>query len=104
MALTTSSLNSMIAKANPFVIVGDFNAQNTAWGYKHAQTKGRDLWNSIQHDLILLTDPLMPTQCGNSVMPDTTPDLSLIEGEALATWCNTGEDIGSGHRILYIVV
>ncbi|KAH7938730.1 hypothetical protein HPB52_000149 [Rhipicephalus sanguineus] len=94
----------MIAKDSPLLVVGDFNAHHPAWGYRFVQVKGRELWNSIQQNgLTLLTDPLRPTRQGNSVSQDTTPDLTLIGGGLSATWCNTGEDLGSDHRIIEIV-
>ncbi|XP_037579724.1 uncharacterized protein LOC119462449 [Dermacentor silvarum] len=50
------------------------------------------------------TDPLRPTRQGNSVSQDTTPDLTLVGGRISATWCNTGENLGSDHRIIEIVI
>ncbi|KAH7974028.1 hypothetical protein HPB49_008575 [Dermacentor silvarum] len=95
----------MIAKGSPLLVVGDFNAHHPAWGYRFAQVKGKDLWNSIQQNgLTLLTDPLRPTRQGNSVSQDTTPDLTLVGGRISATWCNTGENLGSDHRIIEIVI
>ncbi|KAH7945772.1 hypothetical protein HPB49_015353 [Dermacentor silvarum] len=95
----------MIAKGSPLLVVRDFNAHHPAWGYKFAQVKAKDLWNSIQQNsLTLLTDPLRPTRQGNSVSQDTTPDLTLVGGRIAATWCNTGEDLGSDHRIIEIVI
>lgn len=95
----------VIAKGGPLLIVGDFNAHHTAWGYRYTQVKGRELWNSIQQNgLLLLTDPLKPTRQGNSVSIDTSPDLTLTGGCIYATWCNTGENLGSDHKIIEIVV
>lgn len=94
-----------IAQKNPLVIEGDFNAQHTTWGYPRTTGKGRELWHhNQQQEFILLTDPLVPTRRGNSVTKDTSPDLSIISNETSATWCNTGEDLGSDHRILEIVI
>lgn len=93
------------SKNNPLLIVGDFNAHHTAWGYKQASIKGRKLWDDMQtHNLDLITDPLQPTRKGNSVAVDTTPDLTLTGSGTSATWCNTNEDLGSDHMIIEIVV
>ncbi|KAH7960874.1 hypothetical protein HPB49_024168 [Dermacentor silvarum] len=81
----------MIAKGSPLLVVGDFNAHHPAWGYRFAQVKGNDLCDSIQHN-------------GLTVSQDTTPDLTLVGGRISATWCNTGEDLGSDHRIIEIVI
>ncbi|KAH7932192.1 hypothetical protein HPB52_024830 [Rhipicephalus sanguineus] len=70
--------STMIAKDSPLHVVGDFNAHHPRVGYR-------------------------PTRQGNSVSQDTTPDLTLIGGGLSATWCNTGEDLGSNHRIIEIV-
>lgn len=95
----------VITKSSPLLVVGDFNAHHPAWGYKFTQVKGRNLWDKIQqHGLILITDPMKPTRKGNSVSADTTPDLTLVGSGVKATWCNTGEDLGSDHRILEIIV
>lgn len=73
-----------VAQQNPCLIMGHFNAHHAAWGYKHTQVKGRNLWQSIQqNNLILLTDPLEPTRQGNSVTQDSTPDLTLLGGRRL---------------------
>lgn len=46
-------------KNKPLLIVGDFNAHHTAWGYKQTSIKGRKLWDDIQtHNLDLITDPI----------------------------------------------
>ncbi|KAH7938192.1 hypothetical protein HPB49_021493 [Dermacentor silvarum] len=83
----------MIAKGSPLLVVGDFNADHPAWGYRFAQVKGKDLWNSIQQNgLTLLTDPLRPTRQGNSVSQDTTPDLTLVGGRISATESQSGQD------------
>lgn len=95
----------VISKSSPLLILGDFNAHHTAWGYKFTQVKGRNLWDQFQqHGLLLITDPMKPTRKGNSVSTDTTPDLTLLGSGTTATWCNTGEDLGSDHRIIEIIV
>lgn len=94
-----------LAQGDPLLVVGDFNAPHPAWGYKHTLAKGRALWEKVQHhNLVLITDPMHPTRQGNSVSADTTPDLTLTHGGIEATWCNTGEDLGSDHKIIEIVV
>lgn len=47
---------------------------------------------------------MKPTRQGNSIFADTTPDLTLVGSGIKATWCNTGEDLGSDNRILEVIV
>ncbi|KAH9375893.1 hypothetical protein HPB48_012533 [Haemaphysalis longicornis] len=94
-----------LAHGDPLLVVGDFHAPHPAWGHKHTLAKARALWEKVQcHNLVLVTDPVRLTRQGNSVSADTTPDLSLTHGGIEATWCNTGEDLGSDHKIIEIVV
>lgn len=62
------SLAKKESQKHMLLIVGDFNAPHTAWGYSHCTKKGRLLWDQVQaHRLTLETDPLVPTRVGNSV-------------------------------------
>lgn len=90
-----------LAQRNPLVILEDFNAQHSAWGYKTDTKKGRMLWDNAQSlRLTLLTDPAYPTRRGNSVQHDTTPDLTFVKNAKDATWTNTRRSLGSDHCIL----
>lgn len=72
------SLARKEAGSHALIIVGDFNAHHTAWGYPTCNPKGRDLWNQAQiHQLTLETEVDTPTRIGNSVQRDSTPDLTF---------------------------
>lgn len=89
------------AGRNPLVIVGDFNAHHEEWGYKKKDSKGRQLWEDIQElGLTLHTDSGCPTRKGNSVMADTSPDLTLSKNAPAIRWENTEQDLGSDHYII----
>ncbi|KAG0430164.1 hypothetical protein HPB47_022948 [Ixodes persulcatus] len=75
-----------------------------AWGYPRSLLKGVAIWNTLQTDhLTLITDPDYPTREGNSVFPDTTPDLSITRNIPLATRSNTRNTLGTG-RVHYSTV
>ncbi|KAG0434457.1 hypothetical protein HPB47_019092 [Ixodes persulcatus] len=96
---------AILAGAVPLLIVGDFNARHQAWGYPRSLPKGVAVWNTLQTDhLILITDPDYPTREGNSVSPDTTPDLSITRNIPLATWSNTRNTLSRNHFILEITI
>lgn len=83
------------------IIVGDFNAPHTAWGYPHCTRKGRLLWDHIQaHRLTVQSDPSIPTRVGNSVQRDSSPDLTLTYHVKHACWSATPDTLGSDHFIL----
>lgn len=93
-----------LAGNHPVIFTGDFNAQHPAWGYAQEDIKGRKLWLTAQQcGLTLLTDPLVPTRCGNSVSRDTSPDLTFAKNSGTPTWINTQQNFGSDHYILEIV-
>ncbi|KAH7951841.1 hypothetical protein HPB52_013824 [Rhipicephalus sanguineus] len=76
------------------VIVGDFNASHTAWGYHITWKKGSrtNNWN----------DPLQKTRIGNSVSRDTNPDLTFTANVTGAEWSVLPETLGSDHHILQL--
>ncbi|KAH7983347.1 hypothetical protein HPB52_011343 [Rhipicephalus sanguineus] len=69
------------------VIVGDFNASHTAWGYHIKSKKGSRVHDAAQHHrLTLWNDPLQKTRIGNSVSRDTNPDLTFTANVTGAEW------------------
>ncbi|KAL1433379.1 hypothetical protein MTO96_012585 [Rhipicephalus appendiculatus] len=86
---------------NAVVILGDFNAPHTSWGYPQNTRKGHSLWNFIHNErLSILNDFTRPTRIGSSVQRDTNPDLALARNVADSSWCNTGISLGSDHYVL----
>lgn len=72
------SLARKEAGLDSLIIVGDFNAPHTAWGYLQNTRKGQELWDQAQiHHLTLENEPNTPTRIGNSIQRDSTPDLTL---------------------------
>lgn len=93
------------AGREPLVIVGDFNAPSTHWGYHREERRGRKLAELISTmGFTLLTDPTHPTRIGNSVTRDTCPDLTLIKNIRHADWLNTEETLGSDHCIILTTI
>lgn len=67
------------AQTGMLLILGDFNAPHTEWGYprKACGRKGAKVWETAQTlGLTLLLDPDRPTRIGNSVTQDSCPDLT----------------------------
>lgn len=90
-----------IADNRAVLVAGDFNAHHAAWGYKYETRKERYLWeDSQQESLTLVTYPSAPTQKGNSVCSDTSPDLAFVKNIGNVRWTNAQEDLGSDHTII----
>ncbi|XP_040066533.1 uncharacterized protein LOC115327171 [Ixodes scapularis] len=90
-------------KGHGLVIIGDFNAHHTIWGYHRDNKKGRQLHEAIrQNNLHLCNAPDTPTRMGNSVSRDTTPDLTLTYGLKDPTWECLTETLGSDHYIIQL--
>lgn len=93
------------ANRAPLIILGDFNAQHSAWGYQKCATKGTKLWETAQnHGFTLLNNLERPTRIGNSVSRNTSPDLTFVRNIENATWENTEANVGSDHYILTTTV
>nr|XP_050030032.2 uncharacterized protein LOC126526123 [Dermacentor andersoni] len=102
--ITFADLFSRALKAagrDPLVIVGNFNALSTLWGYAREEKRGRKLAELMSTlGLTLHTDPAHPTRVGNSVTRGTCPDLTLTKNIQYGDWVNTEETLGSDHCIL----
>ncbi|XP_037579698.1 uncharacterized protein LOC119462422 [Dermacentor silvarum] len=93
------------AGSRPLLVLGDFNAPHTTWGYRFCSKRGRELAHLIeQHNLTLLNEPDTPTRMGTSTTRDTTPDLSLLMGTLDASWQNVGTNLGSDHDVIRITI
>ena len=90
---------------SPLIIAGDFNAPHHTWGYSYDTRKGEDLWReTMNQDLMLVTDPAFPTRCGTSSSRDTAPDLAFVRNVAEAKWTKLNVDFGSDHYHLATVL
>ncbi|KAG0419271.1 hypothetical protein HPB47_004234 [Ixodes persulcatus] len=84
-----------MARKQPLLVVGDFNAPHPAWG--------RNLWTDTHESgLSLLPNPDQPTRRGDIRQNDTTPDLAFTKRVKEVIWTNTGEDLGSDHFVVRI--
>lgn len=93
------------AKTRPILLLGDFNAPHTQWGYQFQSKRGKQLLHVIeQHNLTILNEPNTPTRMGTSTVRDSSPDLSLLKGDLDATWLNKGLNLGSDHDIICISI
>ncbi|XP_072143055.1 uncharacterized protein [Dermacentor andersoni] len=90
-----------ISADHPILIIGDFNANHTSWGYRKNCRKGTSLWTFIQNEgLSLLNDIDQPTRIGTSIQHNTSPDLTLSKHIPNSHWTNTQHSFGSDHYIL----
>ncbi|KAH7982932.1 hypothetical protein HPB52_008116 [Rhipicephalus sanguineus] len=90
-----------VGTRDQLVVVGDFNAPSTAWGYVRDSPKGvllEHITSKLGFNLITL--PTAPTRLGNSISRDTYPDLTFTLNIKKATWSNLDENLGSDHYIL----
>lgn len=100
--LVTAAL-SKVKRNDRALILGDFNAPHTDWGYDRDTPKGQRLADLAEDQgLVLLTRPDEPTRTGNSVVKDTSPDLTFSNNGRGVTWTNLGEDLGSDHCIISV--
>lgn len=87
------------------ILMGDFNAPHTAWGYSKNTKKGQRLLTMIQnHQYILHNDLKEPTRLGNSVERDTTPDLTFCSKGIGIRWQHTQEYLNSDHAIISLII
>lgn len=97
------ALASRAAQQHPLVVLGDFNAPHTAWGYSQSTRKGRLLWELVQSQrLTVESDSSIPTRIGNSAQKDTSPDLSFTRRIDVAKWSCTTHTLGSDHFIIQL--
>lgn len=95
------SLARREAGPHTLVVLGDFNAPHTAWGYSKSTKKGNDLWYQAKiHHLTIETEPNTPTRIGNSAQKDSTPDLTFTLHAKQVRWKTTDESLGSDHFII----
>ncbi|XP_077553121.1 uncharacterized protein LOC144167835 [Haemaphysalis longicornis] len=94
-----------LAGNRPLLILGDFNAPHTLWGYKYESKRGKALVRTMEMaEFELLNECGVSTRRGNSVNRDTTPDLTWLKGNLNATWRDEGTDLGSDHTIIGIEI
>ncbi|KAH7969449.1 hypothetical protein HPB52_018293 [Rhipicephalus sanguineus] len=94
-----------LAGSRPLLILGDFNAPHTTWGYKYQSKRGKALAKTMEdHEMALLNEPDVVTRRGNSANRDTTPDLSWLSGGLDAAWRNEDVDLGSDHSVIGIII
>lgn len=94
-----------LAGSRPLLILGDFNAPHTTWGYKHQSKRGKALAKTMEdYEMALLNEPDVVTRRGNSANRDTTPDLSWLSGGLDAAWRNEDVDLGSDHSAIGIII
>ncbi|KAL1436842.1 hypothetical protein MTO96_049242 [Rhipicephalus appendiculatus] len=94
-----------LAESRPLLILGDFNAPHTTWGYKYQSKRGKALAKTMEdHEMALLNEPDVVTRRGNSINRDTTPDLSWLSGALDASWRNEDVDLGSDHSVISIII
>lgn len=83
------------------VVLGDFNAPHTGWGYPKDSRKGQNLLDATENNSLWLATLLdKPTRTGNSVTRDTSPDLTFTNYLDQITWTNFDENLGSDHNII----
>ncbi|KAH7974247.1 hypothetical protein HPB49_012727 [Dermacentor silvarum] len=70
------------AGSRPLLVLGDFNAAHTTWGYR----------------------PTTPPAWARARARNTTPDLSLLMGTPDASWQNVGTNVGSDHGVIRITI
>ncbi|KAH7955623.1 hypothetical protein HPB52_001954 [Rhipicephalus sanguineus] len=82
-------------RGHRLVVVGDFNAPQTAWGYAITTKKGARVHDvAQQHGLTLWNDPLQPTR--------TNPDHTFPRDVKKAGWTCLPETLGSDHHIIQL--
>ncbi|KAH7959489.1 hypothetical protein HPB49_011458 [Dermacentor silvarum] len=93
-----------LAGTRPLLILGDFNAPHTTWGYKFQSKRGKALTKAMEdHEIALLNEPDVTIRRGNSAARDTTPDLSWLSGTLDVSWrCEV--NLRSDHSVIGITI
>lgn len=96
------ALNPLLVD-NAAIVLGDFNAHHTIWGYGTDSVKGKAIVDAAdRYNAVLLNDVTYPTRIGNSVQRNTTPDLAFSVNLEDVVWKNTQENSGSDHYIIEV--
>lgn len=94
-----------IAGHNHILVIGDFNAENSSWGYQRDSRKGKKIEEQADtYNAILMNDITAKTRIGNSVQRDTNPDLAFGINIEDYRWTNSRENLGSDHYIIHIAL
>ncbi|KAG0425525.1 hypothetical protein HPB47_027323 [Ixodes persulcatus] len=94
-----------IAGHNHILVIGDFNAENSSWGYQRDSRKGKKIEEQADtYNAILMNDITAKTRIGNSVQRDTNPDLAFGINIEDYCWTNSRENLGSDHYIIQIAL
>ncbi|KAH7953687.1 hypothetical protein HPB49_011218 [Dermacentor silvarum] len=91
-----------LAGTRPLLILGDFNAPHTTWGYKFQSKRGKALTKAME--IALRNEPDVTTRRGNSAARDTTPDLSWLSGTRDVSWRCEEVELGSDHSLIGITI
>lgn len=92
-----------VGSPHTHVLLGDFNAPHTSWGYIRDTKKGALLVkHTTANQYVLHNDLHEPTRHGNSVERDTSPDLTFSTAGLHIRWYNTQEHLGSDHNMILI--
>ncbi|KAH7978987.1 hypothetical protein HPB49_007685 [Dermacentor silvarum] len=94
-----------LAGTRPLLILGDFNAPHTTWGYKFHSKRGKALTKAMEdHEMAPLNEPDVTTRRGNSAARDTTPDLSWLSGTLGISWRCEEVYLGSDHSVIGLTI
>ncbi|KAH9382287.1 hypothetical protein HPB48_000889 [Haemaphysalis longicornis] len=94
-----------LAGNRPLLVLGDFNAPHTTWGYKFQSKRRKALVKTMEDlELALLNEPGVATRRRTGTNRDTVPDLSWLAGTLDANWRNEDVSLGSDHDILSVTI
>lgn len=90
-----------VAQRAPLLVLGNFNAHHSAWGYPKCEKKGTKIWETAQElGFTLLNDADRPTRVGNSVSRNTSSNLEFAKNTDQPKWENLELNVGSDHYII----
>lgn len=90
--------------SGPIIIVGDFNAKSSLWGYSHSDIRGKLLEQALElSSLELRNEPFVPTRVGlHTSQRDTTPDLTITTPGIIKKWHTQDSTWGSDHFPIFL--
>lgn len=93
-------LNNLIDNIpEPIFIAGDFNARHLLWGCSSIDSRGRDVYESLNENNLVILNNGSPTTVGSHIWQPNALDLTMVSPALVLNceWMVTDDPLGSFH-------